>query len=293
MTRDAMMSAPESDAQYNTILIVDDDVDTVDMINDGISAIGGYRTDTALSGNEALEKVKRNPPDLILLDIMLKDIDGTVVCRAIKGNRKTSHIPVIALTVIRKDAKERYKAIIDAGVDEHISKPFSFMDLETAIERHLKNGSHTVEESSIPLEQDGDGQASGEYFPRDHIRDTLDSELDSQMDALAIDRKVGYLLGEAKDLINIAHILKVKGKYDEALERYMSALELFRTICYKPGEAECLGNIGLINIAQGNLEEALKHHRAALEIEMSLASSEDDEAEKDADEVNKEDGKEN
>ncbi len=121
-----------------SILIVDDDQEIAELVDEGVSAIGQYRTDTAHSGSEALEKVERNMPDLVLLDIMLKDMDGTEVCRAIKKDERTSHIPVIALTVIHKNERKRSAEIMDSGVDEHLEKPFSFDDLNDSIERHLK-----------------------------------------------------------------------------------------------------------------------------------------------------------
>ena len=122
-----------------TILIVDDDVDIAELLDTVVSAMGDYRTFTAFSGSEALELVERESPDLVLLDIMMDDMDGTEVCRAIKGNEKTSHIKVLAITSIHKTETGRYREILDSGVDDYLTKPFSFDDLKTRIERHLEN----------------------------------------------------------------------------------------------------------------------------------------------------------
>ncbi len=120
-----------------TILIVDDDEDIMELLENGISPMGDYRIVTASSGSEALEIIENDPPDLIFLDIMMKDMDGTQVCRIIKGNEKTAHIPVIALTIIHKADRHRYNAIMEAGVDEYMTKPFSFEELKGLIERYL------------------------------------------------------------------------------------------------------------------------------------------------------------
>ena len=120
------------------ILIVEDDEEIANLLEEGLSLIGNYRISKALSGHEALEKVRSEPPDIILLDIMMIDMDGTEICRAIKGDKSTSHIPVIAVTVIHKGETKRYRDIIESGVDEHVEKPFSFDELNEIIKRFLK-----------------------------------------------------------------------------------------------------------------------------------------------------------
>ena len=120
-----------------TILIVDDDVDIAELLESVVSAMGNYRTLISYSGKEALEIVEKDPPDLVLLDIMLQDIDGTEVCRTIKGNEKTSGIKVIALTAIQENEVQRYQEVIDSGVDDYVTKPFSFDELKMIVRRHL------------------------------------------------------------------------------------------------------------------------------------------------------------
>ena len=121
-----------------TILVVDDDEDIVELLEKGISSLGNYRIVSAISGSEALAIIAKELPDLVLLDIMMEGLDGTQVCRAIKGDERTAHIPVIALTVIHKIDKKRYEDIMDSGVDEYITKPFSFVELNKVIVRHVE-----------------------------------------------------------------------------------------------------------------------------------------------------------
>ncbi len=126
-----------------SILIVDDDRDIAGLLEETVSIMGNYRIVTALSGKECLEIMQGDLPDLVLLDIMMRDMDGTEVCRAIKKDERTSHIPVIAVTVIQKVHVIRYREIMASGVDEYVEKPFEFEELEEIIKRHLKSPSGT------------------------------------------------------------------------------------------------------------------------------------------------------
>lgn len=79
------------------LLIVEDDFDISNMLRIYFSG-QGYDVNVAQRGSEALEKTRQNLPHLIVLDIMLPDIDGYEVCRQLRTNTRTSHIPVIFLT---------------------------------------------------------------------------------------------------------------------------------------------------------------------------------------------------
>jgi two-component system alkaline phosphatase synthesis response regulator PhoP len=79
------------------ILVVDDEPQSVEMLKTRLET-GGYEVFSACCGKEALEAVKKNKPDLILLDIILPDINGFQVCKAIKSNKATKDIKVIVCT---------------------------------------------------------------------------------------------------------------------------------------------------------------------------------------------------
>ncbi len=128
-----------TDSTAASILIVDDDEDIAELLSTVVSAMGNYRAIIALSGREALEKLESDAPDLVLLDIMMEDVDGIEVCRTIKGSDKTSHIPVVAITAVRKNDEDLYNEIMDAGVDEYILKPFTFTGLQVIIKRYLND----------------------------------------------------------------------------------------------------------------------------------------------------------
>src|SRR5512134_663959 len=79
------------------ILVVDDEIYIVHILDFSLG-MEGYEVLTALDGEQALERLKSDKPDLIVLDIMMPKVDGYEVCRTIKGNPETQHIPVILLS---------------------------------------------------------------------------------------------------------------------------------------------------------------------------------------------------
>ena len=115
------------------ILIVDDEEDIVEVVGHFLRQ-EGFNVHKAYAGNEALEKASPEI-DLIVLDIMLPEMDGFEVCRRIKSNESTRHIPVIMLTA--KKSREDMARGETVGADWYITKPFkSAMVIET-IQRFL------------------------------------------------------------------------------------------------------------------------------------------------------------
>lgn len=121
------------------ILIVEDDYDISNMLRIFFSN-EGYQVEIAARGNDALEKCRRKLPDLIVLDIMLPDMDGYEVCRAMRTTTRTSHIPIIFLT--QKDDRSDRIAGLELGADDYITKPFDIEELKlrvrTAIRIHQR-----------------------------------------------------------------------------------------------------------------------------------------------------------
>ncbi len=104
------------------ILVVDDEIYMVDVLDVSLG-MEGYGMVTALDGEEALQKVKSEQPDLIVLDIMMPKLDGYETCRQLKSDPATRHIPVILLSGKGRNADQRLG--FDAGADDYITKPFS------------------------------------------------------------------------------------------------------------------------------------------------------------------------
>jgi DNA-binding response OmpR family regulator len=111
------------------ILVVEDE-ESLLKLQSILLTIKGYKVEGVMDGQAALEVVETMKPDLILLDIMLPKIDGFQVCRQVKANELTRHIPVIMLTA-KKSMEDRVMGK-RAGADMYITKPYkSSMVIET------------------------------------------------------------------------------------------------------------------------------------------------------------------
>jgi two-component system alkaline phosphatase synthesis response regulator PhoP len=117
-----------------TILAVDDEEDVLELLRYNLQK-NGYDVVTASSGEQALKKANSASPSLVLLDLMLPGIDGLEVCKQLKSNPKTEHIPVIMLTA--KGEESDVVVGLEVGADDYITKPFSPKVLVARIRRIL------------------------------------------------------------------------------------------------------------------------------------------------------------
>jgi PleD family two-component response regulator len=132
------------------LLIVEDDPDIGNMLKIYFSGMG-FDVDVSVRGSEALERTKQVLPHLIVLDIMLPDIDGYEVCRSLRTNMRTSHIPVIFLT--QKDERSDKLQGLELGADDYITKPFDIEELKLRVQgaiRRSERESLTDPRSGLP-----------------------------------------------------------------------------------------------------------------------------------------------
>jgi two-component system phosphate regulon response regulator PhoB len=104
------------------ILVVDDEENIRELVRYNL-AREGYQVTTVGSGEEALKQTSSKPPDLIVLDLMLPGMDGFAVCRQLKNDGRTAHIPIVMLTV--KGEESDIVVGLELGADDYITKPFS------------------------------------------------------------------------------------------------------------------------------------------------------------------------
>lgn len=116
------------------LCIVEDDVDISNMLKIYFTS-QGYDVDVAHRGRDALEMTRHSMPHLIVLDIMLPDIDGYEVCRNLRTNTRTSHIPVIFLT--QKDERSDRLTGLELGADDYITKPFDIEELKLRVQNAI------------------------------------------------------------------------------------------------------------------------------------------------------------
>ena len=117
------------------ILCVDDDEVTLKLL-DRLIKNADWDVITAGSGRDALEKVKKTRPDIILLDIMMPEMDGYQVCSKLQKNNETSYIPVIFVTALRKE-QDKARAF-SVGATDYLVKPIKKNDLLQKIRKHIK-----------------------------------------------------------------------------------------------------------------------------------------------------------
>lgn len=121
------------DPRSMTVLVVDDEPRLVDVVRMNLE-VEGYRVVEAANGNEALDRLKEDLPDLVILDVMMPELDGFETLRRI---RAISNIPVIMLTV-RNEESDRIRGL-EIGADDYISKsPFSPRELLTRVKALLR-----------------------------------------------------------------------------------------------------------------------------------------------------------
>ncbi|GAK57200.1 response regulator receiver domain protein, CheY-like protein [Candidatus Vecturithrix granuli] len=104
------------------ILIVEDEEDIRELLVYNLKK-EGYRVEGVSSGEEALKKIKQSVVDLVVLDLMLPDVDGLEVCKILKNDSHTAHIPVVMLTA--KGEESDIVLGLEFGADDYITKPFS------------------------------------------------------------------------------------------------------------------------------------------------------------------------
>ena len=135
----------------HTLLIVEDDPDTAHMLQMYFEA-QGYRVVTAAGGYEALEKCRQHPPDLILLDVRLPDIDGFEVGKRLQDDLRTSRLPVIFVTE-RRERDDRITGL-KLGAIDYITKPFDVQELRLRVRNALRRaGSQNNPVTGLPGEK--------------------------------------------------------------------------------------------------------------------------------------------
>jgi two-component system phosphate regulon response regulator PhoB len=119
------------------ILVVDDEPEAVELVEFNLKQ-AGYAVSTAVDGAEALKKARTQPPDLIVLDVMLPEMDGFEICKTLRLEPVTARVPIIMVTA--KAAEIDRVLGLELGADDYLTKPFSPRELLLRIKKILSRG---------------------------------------------------------------------------------------------------------------------------------------------------------
>jgi phosphate regulon transcriptional regulator PhoB len=128
------------------IAIIEDEADIVEMVRYNFRK-EGFEVESFTRGREGLEYLRRNPPDLLLLDIMLPDQDGFSICRQLRADERLKELPVVFLTA-RGEEVDRIVGL-EIGADDYVVKPFSPRELVARVKAILRRQARPAEKSEL------------------------------------------------------------------------------------------------------------------------------------------------
>ncbi len=128
------------------ILVVDDEPDVLELVEYNLSG-AGFSVITASDGAEALAKIRTHQPDLVILDVMMPEMDGTELCKLLRRDPATADIPIILLTA-RAGEIDRVLGF-ELGADDYVTKPFSPRELVLRVKSLLRRGQISEEKSEV------------------------------------------------------------------------------------------------------------------------------------------------
>jgi two-component system phosphate regulon response regulator PhoB len=131
------------------ILVVDDEENIRELLQYSL-AKQGYQVTPVATGEDALAACRNESPDLILLDLMLPGIDGLEVCRSLKANPKTSHVPIVMLTARGEEVD--IVSGLELGADDYVTKPFSPRVLLARVRNVLRKKSRPGDEEQATVQ---------------------------------------------------------------------------------------------------------------------------------------------
>ena len=133
------------------ILVVEDEEDILELIEFNLKK-EGYQVSTATSGEKAINLALKNPPQLILLDIMLPGMDGLEVCKHLKHDPATMHVPIVMLTA--KGEESDIITGLEIGADDYMTKPFSPRVLVARVRNLLRRKKQEVTDPTATIKRD-------------------------------------------------------------------------------------------------------------------------------------------
>lgn len=283
----ALQEEKEETSEQILILIVEDNTDIRDYIaasfSNDITLFGGkkVKTLTASNGREGLEIANTDVPDIIISDIMMPEMDGIELCKNIKNNINTSHIPIVLLTAkdTIRDKEEGY----DSGADSYLTKPFSARLLISRINNILQNRATMAKslmnniqnnpESEIISKTDETEENSSQETENIELRNPLDKRFMEKLNAIINENISNESLDIAfmTDKMAMSHSTfyrKVKSLTGYTANEYVRKLRLCRS-----KELLLSGEMRITEVAYACGFSSLSYFRSCFKAEYGLSPS--------------------
>lgn len=235
------------DGSRQTVLVIDDEPDIVRLLEKSLTA-EGFRVVSASRGLQALQEVKNNKPDLVLLDAMLPEIHGFEICKKIKSSKRFGHIPVVMISAVYRgwryaeDVKQTY------GADDYFEKPFRIVPLVRRVRELLKVGPAEIEEE---LDPDAANQAYQQGMV--HYKQKKYEEAEKHLREAA-----GLDPFSANTHYALANVLLARNQVYDAIRAYEQTIEL------KPDLFVPLRNLAILYQKKGFRNKAVEMWERAL-----------------------------
>jgi DNA-binding response OmpR family regulator len=237
----AEVSKPEPLPVTPLVLVVDDEPDIVKLLEKALTT-EGYRAISASRGLEALQLVKNNQPNLVLLDAMLPEIHGFEICKKIKSSKRFGAIPVIMISAVYRgwryaqDVKEIY------GADDYFEKPFRLVPLLRRV-RELLNTGPSQPDTQVNLNAANQNYQKAMEFYREKNFNEAEKALSEACRLDPFNHNIHYAL---------ANVLLAKNQVFEAIREYEHTIEL------KPDFFAPLRNLAILYQKKGFKNKAVE-----------------------------------
>jgi two-component system alkaline phosphatase synthesis response regulator PhoP len=226
------------------ILIVDDDFASRHLLVKELQP-EGYRTATASGGSEAVRMLKENPPSAVVLDVMLPEIDGFQICRAIKQSKRYRHIPVILMSAVIDSGKVSDRVLRQYGADAYFEKPLNTERIRARLRDLLADVDAA---NDAPRVRDKTFAAALELYRAGNI----DGAIESLRHGIADDPL------STKHHFVLANLLQKKDLLYEAIDEYETTVEL------RPDYFPALTRLAYLYYKKGYAAKAIETWRRSL-----------------------------
>jgi CheY-like chemotaxis protein len=226
------------------VLIVDDDFATRHLLVKSLGPLG-YLTDTAASGMEAIKRLRATPPDVVVIDIMLPEVDGFQICRSIKSSKKYRHIPVILISAVIDSGRVTDDVLVQYGADAYFEKPINTDKLRRRLGQLL-------EDRRPPSERDGSDDGSFERALELYREGAIDEAVTMLKKGLDVDPL------STKHHFVLANLLQKQNLVYEAIDEYEATVNL------KPDYFPALSRLAYLYYKKGFSAKAIETWRRSL-----------------------------